>query len=86
MEKVEILDTFNRLGYIIQEPTEKDKTYFLIKHTDKGTKMIYLKLKKKFLQVEVLFNFNIGELTKSEDKLISEFAANLGYSIYKILK
>lgn len=85
MGQVEILDTFNKLGYIIQEPTKTDKTYFLVKHTNKGAKMIYLQLKRNFLEVQVLLNFKPGELTKSEDKLIAEFTADLGYDTYKVV-
>lgn len=50
----ESLNDFRKLGYMVQEPSLTDKTYFLVKHTGKESKRIYIKIGKKSAKVEVL--------------------------------
>lgn len=72
MENTNVLDSFKELGYLIQEPTT-DKTYFFIKQTEKGTRRIYVKLKKKIAKVDCYFNYNVSNLTDEEMALINDW-------------
>lgn len=72
MENTNVLDSFKELGYLIQEPTT-DKTYFFIKQTEKGTRRIYVKLKKKIAKVDCYFNYNVCNPTDEEMSLINDW-------------
>ena len=79
----EILERFEKLGYRIQEPTDRDRNYFFAKQTNTGHRFIWLQVKKT-PEVEVQANYQPSELTVQETELILELVCALGYDTYRI--
>jgi len=63
MENYELTDKFKEMGYTVQAPG-KDKTYYLVRQTNKGTEQIYIKLTKKTAEVEYFFNNKKAQIGK----------------------
>lgn len=73
------------MGFTFQRPSKKDKTWFFVRHTEKGghTIQLWITLRKKPI-VELLFD---GASIEPEpgntiDVAINEFLAELGYTEY----
>ena len=91
MENTNVLDSFKELGYLIQEPTT-DKTYFFIKQTEKGTRRIYVKLKKKiaaYRKIRRIRFSSYSETVRGEDVkqdylfCFMNYLQNLSMAYYK---
>lgn len=68
-------------GYLVIEPSGKDNTYFITKHTIDEDRMIWIKLKKT-PEVEVKSNYKPTTLTTKETELVAELIGQLGYDSY----
>ena len=83
------LKELSKLGYVIQNPSLKDNTYYMVRHQTNKTRQIYIKCKPKAKHaiVECLTNFKPDSLTKVELKLIEQFIfEELDYSTYEFKK
>lgn len=79
------LEKFTKLGFTFQEPSKKDKTWFFVKHTEKGGHIIqlWITLRKRPV-VELLFDGSLLEPDPGSmmDIAINEFLMELGYTEY----
>ncbi len=72
----ESIEGFKKLGYLVQLPGVSDNTYFMVKHGNKGTRRIYVKVTKKLAKISVFENNTPCQLNRKElsliDKLVFE--------------
>lgn len=83
------LKELSKLGYVIQHPSLKDNTYYMVRHQTNKTRQIYIQCKPKVKHaiVECLTNLKPDSLTKVELKLIEQFIfEELDYSTYEFKK
>lgn len=84
---MEALNKLTKLGFTCVEPTDKDKTYFFAKHTEKGkhTTQIWIVL-RRIPEITIKEDYEtVVEPASELEEALAEFLGELGYDNYKIL-
>ena len=68
----ESIEQFKKLGYLVQLPGLSDNTYFMIRHGNKGTRRIYVRVTKKLAKISVFENNTACQLNRKERSLIDK--------------
>ena len=79
------MERFKKLGFFCVEPSNKDKTYYFVKHIEKGnhTLQVWITLKKVPL-VTYKYDHKLSALTKILEDTIGSFLGDLGYESYTV--
>lgn len=81
------MERFEKLGFFCVGPSKTDRTYYFVKHIEKGnhTLQIWITLKKVPF-VTYKYDNKLAPLTKILEEAIGSFLGDLGYESYTVEK
>lgn len=85
---MEFAEKLEKLGFTGFGPTNKDKTYYFSKHTEKGNHsyQLWIELKKKIPVVAYKCDYKTIELAGAVEEAVSDFLGKLDYESYIVVE